>query len=315
LNWTNSCLQRLSNDRLAFIFPAFTSDYTDHPAQSVPGFGERFENFLQTAAGLEDIELLSFDFHSNNFLDDELKTQFITYAYSCTLSSLLREVKINPSISAGYSMGIYAALFDTGSVTFGGGLEMIRSAYRSLRSSLDGSYGMGTIIGLSDRDINQLIDKVAPGVQITNRNAAFSYVVSGSREGISCLLNAAKEEGALHIRNLQVSIPYHSVLLKYGAEEFTRRTKHIEIKTPETRILSLIDSSILSTPELIRDELYRNLFRPMNWFTAMETLMKTGITEFLECGPSTALAKNARFTEGIRFYPLTSIFPSPSATS
>lgn len=299
----------MSNDRLAFIFPAFTSDYSDHPARSVSGFGECFRMFVEQAAIAEDPDLRNFDFLTNNFLEDELKTQFITYSYSCALSSMLREAKIFPSVTAGYSMGIYAALFDAGSVTFGEGLELIRTAYRCLRSSLYGNYGMGAIIGLSDTDIGQLISRFAPGVQITNRNAAFSYVVSGSSEDLAILLGAAKEEGALHVRNLQVSIPYHSELLKNGAGEFSRNTEHIAIRTPSTPILSLIDRSILTTPELIRSELYRNLFQPLNWFSAMKALIDKGASHFLECGPSTALAKNSRFMDGIRFFPLPSIFP------
>jgi hypothetical protein len=53
----------------------------------------------------------------------------------------------------------------------------------------------------------------------------------------------------------------------------------------------------------------------MNWLDAMNWFQEEGITTLLECGPSTALAKNAKFVEGIRFSPLSSIFPATSAGS
>ncbi|MDP1621177.1 MAG: ACP S-malonyltransferase [Bacteroidales bacterium] len=299
----------MSDNRYAFIFPAFTSDYTDHPGRDIPGFDVRFNEFLIKAAGYTDPELAAFHFLENSFLDHELRTQYITFSYSCALSLLLRKAQLYPAITAGYSMGIYAALFDAGSVSFETGLELIKLAYQSLHASLNNPFGMGTLIGLNERDIQQIIEQASLRIEITNQNASHSFVVSGYRDDMQRLMELAKEEGALHSRSLSVTIPYHSRYLEEGAMNFAGRISDLEISAPQTHVISLIDQISLTTPEIIRTELVRNLFHPLNWYATMEVMRAQYVTQFIECGPSQALAKNARFVDGIRFFPLSAMLP------
>jgi [acyl-carrier-protein] S-malonyltransferase len=274
------------------------------------GFHNGFREFLTQAADSTDAELAGFDFDNKPFLEDELRTQYITYIYSCTTSSLLRKAQISPVIAAGYSMGIYAALFDSGSVSLKTGLTLIRIAYQCLHGALNSRrFGMGSLIGLTCMDIQQLIDQSALRVEITNQNASHSFVVSGYQDDIQKLMELAKEEGALHTRDLAVSIPYHSSYLKEGAMEFARQISHLEIGAPKTPLISLIDQISLDTPEIIRQEIIRNLFHPLNWFRTMQAMLERHVSLFVECGPSEGLARNARFVEGIRFSPLPSILP------
>ena len=290
----------------AFIFPAFASDFSDHPGKALPGFEEQFSVFIRSAAGTVDPALSQFSFNGTTFPADELRTQYITYIYSCTASSILRKQKFPPFITAGYSMGIYAAMFDAGVVSFGTGLELIRLAYLSLHASLmNRPYGMATIIGLSREDIQQLAGDSRLQAEITNQNASHSFVVSGSSEGIAELLELAKQEGALHTRDLGVSVPYHSGFLKEGAMDFSQKISHISFSSPGTMIISLIDQKIVETGDAMRNEVIRNLYNPLNWFTTQRIMLDLGVSVFVECGPSKGLVKNAKFVDGnYRFYAL-----------
>jgi len=308
--WINNQDINLSDNHLAFIFPAFTSDYSDHPAQIIPGFNDRFNELLLQASDSIDPGLSGFSFSGQTFPEDELRTQYITYIYSCTISWLLKKGKIFPHITAGYSMGIYAALYDSDAVSFETGLILIKVAYQCLHKSLNNRlFGMGTLIGLNAGDIQSIIDQSSLRVEITNQNAPHSFVVSGYRDDINRIMELAREEGALHTRDLAVSIPYHSGYLKAGAMDFSQQVSHLEILPPETRIISLIDQVTLSTPPLIRQELTRNLFHTLNWLHTMQVMLENNVRQFIECGPSTGLAKNARFVDGVRFSPLPSILP------
>jgi malonyl CoA-acyl carrier protein transacylase len=303
----------LSDNHLAFIFPAFTSDYTNHPGQQIPGFATHFQSMLQTAAKQVDPSLADFTFNGNTFLDDELRTQYITYIYSCAASSLLRKYGITPIMNVGYSMGIYASLFDAGSVSFETGLELIRLAYLSLMRAIGSrSFGMGSLIGLSGRDIHHLIDQADLQIEITNQNAAHSFVVSGYHHDIMKLMELAKVEGALHTRDLKVSIPYHSSYLKEGAMHFAREISHLEVKHPGNQLISLIDQTFLTSPEIIRQELINNLFYALNWFRTKQVMLERRISVFVECGPSKGLVKNSKFVEGdFLFYSLGSLPLNP----
>jgi len=289
----------LSSPRQIFIFPAFADDHSGHRGRELPGLYEQLNLYLNTASKFIDPALGGFDFHQNNFLGDELKNQYISCIYSCASSQILRQMRLSPVYSAGYSMGIYAALFDSNAITLETALEFIRIAYHSLRGTISGTrYGMGTIIGLNREDIEQISRKSNLQVEIANQNASYSFVISGVQQDVSALLSLAKEEGALHTRNIPVSVPYHSNKLKPGAIAFADRTSHLTISLPTNPIVSLIDQKELSTPDDLRQELFRNLFHPLNWLKTTEWFIRQGIQEFIECGPSGDLAKNARFIEG-----------------
>jgi [acyl-carrier-protein] S-malonyltransferase len=300
----------LSDNQSAFIFPAFTSDYTDHPGKQIPGFEARFASLLKSAADAVDPSLAGFSFGGQSFLKDELRAQYLTYIYSCTASASLRALGFPPAMIAGYSMGIYASLYDAGSVSFEAGLQLIRLAYQSLMQAIrGGSYGMGSLIGLSGRDIHHLIDLANLRIEITNQNAPHSFVVSGFRDDLGKLMELAREEGALHTRDLEVSIPYHSGYLKEGAMRFAGEINHLEIKKPGNQMISLIDQTFLTSPSIIRQELINNLFYPLNWLRTQHAMLEHNISVFVECGASKGLVKNAKFMEGnFKFYSINS-FP------
>jgi hypothetical protein len=69
---------------IAFIFPAFVTEYPEDPFSNLPGSAVYSQSFLQKAATAIDPELLDFNHNSKNFLGDELRTQLITYLLCCS---------------------------------------------------------------------------------------------------------------------------------------------------------------------------------------------------------------------------------------
>ena len=289
----------MSEIRSAFIFPAFTVDYSNHPGERLPGFNEQFSSLLQAAAKAIDPVLSDFSFVGETFPEDELRTQYLTYIYSCSAAAILRKNSLVPVASAGYSMGIYAAMSDAGAISFESGLQLIRLAYHAMKISLkNGQFGMGTLIGLSRNDIVQLISHSGLQVEIANQNAPYSFVVAGVQEDLSKLLELAKTEGVLHTRDLGVSIPYHARFLASGALNFGREIVSCRFGMPQNPIVSLIDQTILSSEESMRTEVVRNLFNPLNWLMTQQWMLGQQITLFVECGASKGLIKNAKFVDG-----------------
>lgn len=283
----------------AFIFPAFVNDFSDLPGENFPGYSEQFNLFLNEAGNIIDLPPGDFNLSSGNHPGDELMVQYYTYLCSCAASVILRKMQIRPEFTAGYSMGIYAALFDAGSITLETGLLLIRNAFQSLRSAITGTAcGMAALIGLDRNDIEQLILKSDLRIEITNQNATHSFVLSGLLSDVSALLIAAREEGALHTRDFPVSVPYHYSLLERGANVFAGTMAGLQIAPASNPVLSLIDRKELLSPDDLRNELVRNLYHPLNWLKTQEYLMQLGISRFIECGPSKSLKKNARFIQG-----------------
>jgi [acyl-carrier-protein] S-malonyltransferase len=289
----------LSERSLAFIFPAFVSEYPDDPVHHLTGFTKYFKDFLHQAAEHVCPELAEFDFLRKNFLGDELKTQFLTYIFSCALSAYLKEKKVTPAYCAGYSMGIYGAYFFSGVICFTDGLELIRRAFDSIKKvTADSSFLMGTVIGLSHEDLRAILDSNKLRVEITNQNSDHSFVLGGTDKDIRKLLDLAKSEGALSSRVIPISDPYHTSFINPPGADHRRIMAGIPFHDPAVPVVSLIDRRVIREEQSLRDEIIRNLYTPMNWYRTQLYLQSQGVSVFIECGLGKGLTKNSKFVEG-----------------
>ncbi len=289
---------------LALLFPAFASEYPPDARNILPGFESRFKEKLSLTPKRIATCLDRFDFDSNNFLEDEFKTQLVTYAYSCTVSDMLREKNVKALYVSGFSMGIYAAMYHAGSISYETGMTLIAKAFLdSLQCLKSRQFTMGTIVGLTLDDVNGIIEQHDLPLEIINLNSEVTITVSGLFEDVGLLLGKATEMGALKTRVLKVSVPYHTRYLAPVAETFLQHVREADIVTPEVPLVSQIDQSILHGPMALREELVKNLYHHLSYMHTHHRLLELGVKSFVECGPGKSLTRNSRFLSGdFRFY-------------
>lgn len=195
-------------------------------------------------------------------------------------------------------MGIYAALYYCGSVTFKDGLLLVKSAWEKIsKVTADGKYGMGMIVGLSGPDILDLMHGSAD-VRICNQNNLHTFIISGVFEAVLDILSAARAEGALRTNILPVSKPYHSDFIRDAVPEFSEIVREMTFTDPAYKYISNIGQKIILSPHGLREEVISNLYRRMNWFNTMNDLLKMRTDVFFECGAGDGLTRNSRFIEG-----------------
>ncbi|MEI6883207.1 MAG: acyltransferase domain-containing protein [Bacteroidota bacterium] len=286
----------MDSDKIAFVFPAFISEYKDDPAANVSEFNELFMSYLKKAAEFADRDLLEFTPGDDPTKLDELKNQFISYIYSCTCADLLIKEGVKPGLLAGYSMGIYAALYTASSISFETGLLFIRTAYNAIRKSLSFTkYGMCGVIGLSEKDIKEIASRFDLDLMIVNRNSEVSFVIAGSSFHIHVFALKAKEEGALHIRQLVSTIPYHTNLLSDAAKVLSEVVMTADVQSPRIPVISTLRQDMIADEGRAREEVVNNIHLPFNWYATQLRMFESGIQKFTECGPSQMLLKNSKF--------------------
>ncbi|MCX6282980.1 MAG: hypothetical protein NTW31_01900 [Bacteroidetes bacterium] len=236
----------MAENTISFVFPAFISDYRDDPSLSVPAFNDVFQAYLTMAASSVGNELLTFHPGSNPLLQDELLNQYISYIYGCSSAGILLNSGVKPVMTAGYSMGIYAALYSTGSISFETGLLFIQKAYESIRHTLPGNhYGMCGVIGLSEKDISGIAVHHNLNLAIVNRNSDHSFIIAGDSFHINVFLLKARDEGALHARSLGVTIPYHTSLLAEAAKLLSETVFTADVRAPEIPVISVLSQELI----------------------------------------------------------------------
>jgi [acyl-carrier-protein] S-malonyltransferase len=89
-----------------------------------------------------------------------------------------------------------------------------------------------------------------------------------------------------------VSVPSHSSLMKSAGQRLGDRLAATEIRAPEIRYLSAVDSQFHSDPDDIRALLVRQLSSPVRWTATVAALTQNpgGASRVVECGPGGVLA-------------------------
>lgn len=294
----------------AFIFPAFISDYLGNEIQILNSLSANFEDYLSEVSEVSGIDFSEFSIDNKIFTEDELCSQLISYTLSCCLADALALKNLTPDFLAGYSMGLYAALFAGGVIDFSDGVKLIKNAYRlSQTATADVESGMGSVVGLKEQEIHMIIEKNNLIAEIANTNNEHAYLVTGEKQSLNKLLEMAHQMGALNTFLLNVKTPYHSSALKNTREEFAEYiVQNFTFRPARYPIISSINQSILSSPEKIRIEIMKNLYQRIDWLRTFNKLRSLNVDIFIECGGGKSLQKIARFIPGdYRVFPMNKI--------
>jgi [acyl-carrier-protein] S-malonyltransferase len=283
--------------KTAHLFPAFVTEYLGIETKVIGK--DLMHNKLEKASASLDCNLTDFDIVNHNYLDDPLKSQYITYILSCCVSDMLHHKDKIPDLVSVFSMGIYAALYHCCSINFETGLRMIQSAYFSIENNLpEQSMGMCVIGGLSFDDVNGIMRSHVDKVNIINQNSEFSFILSGHRYALLKIIDNAKADGAMQTRMLPVEHPYHSPLLKKASEDFALQIKEMEVNNSIYPLLSALNQRVINKRSDIIHELVSNLYQPFHWWTTFNFMLSQKVDIFIECGAGESLYKTGKFIHG-----------------
>ncbi len=286
-------------NKTAHIFPAFVPEYLGIETQVIKRYGINFRAFLEKASEISGSSLSDFHITENPLLGNPLKSQYITYIISCCISDILHDRKQIPDYVSAYSMGIYAAMYHCGSIDFGTGLTMIKTAYETIEKNLPGQpSSMCAIGGLNREDVALLVQPFQHDVFIINQNSEFSFLLSGNKAQLEQILKAAVEAGAMQTRLLPVTHPYHAPLLKAASAAFDRALQNMAIGNNKLPYLSAFDTRVIMNRNDIISELSNNLSQGFDWYKTFLFFLKNGVNLFIECGAGESLYRISKFIGG-----------------
>ena len=204
----------------------------------------------------------------------------------------MEKAGLEPTISAGHSLGEYSALCASGIVSredtfrlvFKRGELMHREATRNKGA-------MHAIIGLSINTVEKLVEEVQKDgvVAVANHNAELQIVITGAPEPVNRVSDLAASQGAKAIP-LKVSGAWHSELIQGAQEEFKDVIESMVFNAPEKPMVFNVTADVEDDPEKIQSIMSRQLCSPVKWYDSMCRLMAENIEIFVEIGPGRVLA-------------------------
>lgn len=273
--------------KAAFVFPGVGVAPNGHEGEFFARHRAVMRPFLEEAAAFAGRQLHAGELH--------------THAFDCAVAAVYRSHGLEPSCVAGHSLGLYAALADSGAVRFRDALAMVERAHELVVEACPrGGFGMAVVIGMREPEIRRLLEDPAhEGCALANVNNETGIVLSGAVEALGSVLAAAEREGALKATLLDLDLPYHNPgVLAPATERFREYLRTISWRAPTCPVVSSIDQSLLVDPAALLEHTARNISAPIRWQGTVERLAALGVAVAVECGPGISLTQHAYFIPG-----------------
>lgn len=214
-----------------------------------------------------------------------------------------------PDYLAGHSLGEYSALVAAGVMPFKDAVAIVAERGRLMQQATPAGIGaMAAVLGLDDQALRNICTRVAGDeiVACANFNAPGQVVISGAKDAVATAGEMAREAGARRVLPLPVSVPSHCLLMKPAAAKLRELLLNIHFSDGSLPVIQNADVSSYADAEQVREALARQLWQPVRWTETIESLLDSGVSRFVECGPGKVLAGlNRRISKQSTVFALT----------
>lgn len=277
-------------NKIAFLFPG-------QGAQNIGMGFDLYQNFPQARAIFEEADkALGFGLSKLCFegpFEELTRTQNCQPAIlTASIASLvvLKTVRpdLQPSYTAGLSLGEYAALVASGIIPFKDAVCLVRRRGELMEAAAAKNPGkMLCVLGLD----KEKIDKVCAscGCEIANMNAPGQIIVSCRTQDAETVSAKAMEAGAKRVIALDVSGAFHCSLMTDAAVGLQPEIEKISFQKAGVPLVSNVDAREQTDPTVIKKNLVHQVNSPTFWEASMRYLLQAGVMEFYEIGPGSVL--------------------------
>lgn len=272
----------------AFVFPGQGSQFPGMCKDLYDAHAEARE-MCQAADKLLGFSLTDVMF---NGTADDLKqtkvTQPAVFLHSVVAQRLLTIEK--PDMVAGHSLGEFSALVACGALRFEDALLLVSTRAQAMQAACEANPGsMAAVLGLPDEKVVEICESISGVVVAANFNCPGQVVISGEIEAIDAACVAMKEAGARRALKLPVGGAFHSPLMQPAAEDLKAAILKTDFHQPFCPIYQNMTAKAETNPEIIRENLLKQLTAPVRWTQSVQNMIADGTDEFYEFGPGDVL--------------------------
>lgn len=275
--------------KIAFIYPG-------QGAQKA-GMGRDFYENSPLAAKLYDqasqalgLDMKALCFEENEKLDLTEYTQAALVTTCLAMTAVLKEQGIRPDITAGLSLGEYAAIAAAGGMDPMDAIRLVRKRGILMQNTVPAGVGaMCAVMALDAAKIEEVLEGMAD-VTIANYNCPGQIVITGKTECVEEAAEKLREAGAKRTIMLNVSGPFHSPLLKAAGEKLAEELEKVTLHPLAVPYVTNVTAGTVEDIGKTRELLAEQVSSPVRWMQSMEAMIADGVDTFVEIGPGKTLA-------------------------
>ncbi len=275
--------------KIAFIYPG-------QGAQKA-GMGADFYDGCRTAGELYDaaeqalgLDMKHLCFEENDKLDLTEYTQAALVTTCLAMTRAVREAGIAPDITAGLSLGEYAAIAASGGMDELDAICLVRKRGILMQNTVPAGVGaMCAVMGMETAQIEEILLSTE-GAEIANYNCPGQIVITGYKEAVETAAQRLKEAGAKRTVMLNVSGPFHSPLLIPAGEALSEELSKVTLHDLRIPYVTNVSAEKVDDISRTKELLARQVSSPVRWQQSMELMISEGVDYFVEIGPGRTLA-------------------------
>jgi [acyl-carrier-protein] S-malonyltransferase len=215
-------------------------------------------------------------------------TQPAVFLHSVILAKIYPGFK--PDMVAGHSLGEFSALVAAGAMDFESGLKLVSARAQAMQKACELQPStMAAILGLDDATVEKICSEIDGIVVPANYNCAGQLVISGSVAAVGEACEKLKAAGAKRALVLPVGGAFHSPLMEPARVELEAAIQATAFSRPVCPIYQNIDAKPHTEPEIIKQNLVKQLTAPVRWTQSVQNMLAGGAVSFVELGPGTVL--------------------------
>ena len=275
--------------KAAFIFPG-------QGAQKI-GMGKDFYETFEVSKAVYDqasswlgMDVCELCFEENDRLDITRYTQVGLLTTELAILKAVEEKGIRPVVTAGLSLGEYAALTAAGKISLEDALRVIDKRGLYMQEAVPVGGAMSAVIGLDMEVIRKVCEETEGIVEVANDNCPGQTVISGEAEAVAAAGEALKAAGARMVTPLKVSGPFHSSMLKGAGDRLKPELEKVQWVNSDIPYVSNTTAELVEDKDKILPLLVRQVSESVRWQEDVKVMTDMGVDTFIEIGPGKTLA-------------------------
>lgn len=275
--------------KIAFVYPGQGSQKQ--------GMGKDFyeqcpcsRQIYQMADEILDISVTDLCFTENELLDNTAYTQPALVTTCLAMTAELAQHELFPDVTAGLSLGEYAAIAAAGGMSYEDAIRTVRARGIYMEEAVPDRTGtMAAVLGLGKEEILSVL-KDYPQVSVANYNCPGQIVVTGETQEVLQAMEQLKQAGAKRCIQLNVSGPFHSSFLKGAGEKLQTYMEDVKMTKLQIPYVTNVTAQYVQDAEDIKPLLVQQVSSSVLWEQSVENMIQQGVDVFVEVGPGKTLS-------------------------
>ncbi|MDE7013259.1 MAG: ACP S-malonyltransferase [Kineothrix sp.] len=275
--------------KTAFIFPGQGAQYI--------GMGKDFyeqipvsRKMFDLASKASDLDVAELCFEENTKIDITEYTQIAMLAMEVAVLKAVEEKGYTPDVAAGLSLGEYGALVASGAMSGEDAFRVVRKRGIYMQEAVPHGGGMAAVLGLDADIIEKICEETDGIVGIANYNCPGQIVITGQAEAVDRASQTLAEAGARRCIPLNVSGPFHSIMLKEAGEKLGAVLEETEIHDIRIPYLANVTADYVTDKNQVKQLLMQQVASSVRWQQSVERMIADGVDSFVEIGPGKTLS-------------------------